>query len=379
MKPTRSPAGFRPGLRKALAVALTCLLAASAGMASTTPAVAAAGPRVYVASGDDLPAGHDLNDNARRYPEQLLEDHLKKVGWVVYNQAANGTSSSSYLTGGGLAKAYNMRPDLLTLQLGEQNATIVNLVDSCFDKVKDHDFSGATSCASQILGNSGLWTNLKGNYTTILQQTRIMAAQRPALVIAVLNYPNPYPSASSATANVPQLCVPLVDTAITCTTRWAQFPIALTMIDKVFKKLNDTLTEALAPFQAGPNGSRWVYVDVYTPFTDHCMKMDVSIKTTVNHGQYTDQHNSQKDFGCSDPWFIEGSQGTKTPDYLEPAAAGVLVSKSQTTSGMGVWVDADGQQCIADAIWEADTIDPGTTPLKWKLGYGEAADSDICQ
>ncbi len=34
--------------------------------------------------------------------------------------------------------------------------------------------------------------------------------------------------------------------------------------------------------------------------------------------------------------------------------------------------NADGHQCIADAIWEADTIDPGTTPLKWKLGYGEA-------
>ena len=27
----------------------------------------------------------------------------------------------------------------------------------------------------------------------------------------------------------------------------------------------------------------------------------------------------------------------------------------------------------------ADTIDPGTTPLKWKLGYGEAPNSNICQ
>jgi hypothetical protein len=46
---------------------------------------------------------------------------------------------------------------------------------------------------------------------------------------------------------------------------------------------------------------------------------------------------------------------------------------------MGVYPNADGHQCIADAIWEADTIDPGTTPLKWKLGYGEAANSSICQ
>ena len=28
---------------------------------------------------------------------------------------------------------------------------------------------------------------------------------------------------------------------------------------------------------------------------------------------------------------------------------------------------------------EADTIDPGTTPLKWKLGYGEASKTDYCQ
>ena len=97
------------------------------------------------------------------------------------------------------------------------------------------------SCIQQILGNSSLWTNLRSNYTTILQQTRVMASQRPGLVIAVINYPNPYPSATSATTNVPLLCVPLIDTAITCTTRWAQFPPALVTIDQVFQKMNNTL------------------------------------------------------------------------------------------------------------------------------------------
>jgi hypothetical protein len=46
---------------------------------------------------------------------------------------------------------------------------------------------------------------------------------------------------------------------------------------------------------------------------------------------------------------------------------------------MGVYPNSDGQKCIDDSIWEADTIDPGTTPLKWKLGYGEASNSNICQ
>ena len=78
-------------------------------------------------------------------------------------------------------------------------------------------------------------------------------------------------------------------------------------------------------------------------------------------------------------WYTEGSTGTKIPDYLDPAVDGVLTEKSQTTKGMGVYPDSDGQNCIDQAIWEADTIDPGTTPLKWKLGYGEQSNSDICQ
>jgi hypothetical protein len=57
----------------------------------------------------------------------------------------------------------------------------------------------------------------------------------------------------------------------------------------------------------------------------------------------------------------------------------VLTRKSQTTKGMGVYPNADGHKCIADVIWEADTIHPGTTPLKWLLNYGEPSNEDICQ
>ena len=99
------------------------------------PAVAqaAAGCRIYVAAGDDIPAGHDLNDDSSRYPEKLLGDHLKSPGWCVYNQGQNGQTSSAFISGGGLSKAYNMRPDLLTIQLGEQNTPMVNVITSCFD------------------------------------------------------------------------------------------------------------------------------------------------------------------------------------------------------------------------------------------------------
>jgi hypothetical protein len=353
-------------------------------------AEAAAGCRIFVAAGDDIPAGHDLNDDAKRYPEQLLEDHLISPGWCLYNQGKNGQTSSAFITGGGMANAYNMRPDLLTIQLGEQNSTIVNLITSCFDKIKDHDFSGGNACAAQILANQSLFDSLRNNFTSILQTTRIMASQRPQLVIGVVNYANPYPQAGDVVAKFTELCTNVIDAMISCLARWAQLPPALVTIDQVFQKLNKTVKDAMGPFQQGPNGWRWVYVDIYPKFKGHEMKMEVTLKLEeVCHlcgttDSYTDNHEGTKNIGTDKPWWIEGSDGTKLPEYLfipgpliNPPV--VIIRVSQKTVGMGVWVNGDGQQCIADAIWEADTIYPGTTPLKWLLNYGEASNSDICQ
>jgi hypothetical protein len=375
--------GRRPAVEAVVAVLVLAGLALLLASAAAAPASALAGCRIYVASGDDIANGHDLNDNSKRYPEKLLADHIKSPGWCLYNQAKNGQTSSSYISGGGMSSAYNMRPDLLTIQLGEQNSSVVDLITSCFDKVKSHDFTGANTCAAAILGNTSLWSSLTNNFTTILQTTRIMQAQRPQLVVAVLNYPNPYPHADTATAKIAELCTPLIDTIPTCTVRWAQLPPALITIDQTFQKLNTTLKNALAPFQQGPSGNRWVYVDDYPLLKDHCMKMEVTIKTQVEHPEedgVVHEHDSPAvNFGCDTPWFTAGSDGTDTPNYLDPAAIGILIQKSQTTSGMGVYPNSDGQKCIDDSTWEADTIDPGTTPLKWKLGYGEASNSNICQ
>jgi hypothetical protein len=350
---------------------------------SDHPAAYAAGCRIYVAAGDHYPAGHELNDDSKRFPERLVADHIQSPGWCLFNIAKNETSSSSYITGGQRSQAWNYRPDFVTVMLGEENPTIVNLVTSCFDKIKDHDFTGGNACAATILANGTLWSNLKSNYITILSDYRLMMSGRPHLVVGVLGYPNPYPKELDATAAIPQLCVPLIDTAPTCTARWAQLPPALVTIDQVFLKLNATIKEAMAPFVAGPNGYRFVYVDTYTKMRDHCMKMEVSFKTTVVHPPPvgTHQHDSPVaiNVGCSEPWYVAGSDGTAIPNYLDPPIAGVLTNKSQTTKGMGVHPNEEGHQCIADLIWEADTVHPGTTPLKWLLGYGEVANSDICQ
>src|SRR3954447_9349536 len=60
--------------------------------------------------------------------------------------------------------------------------------------------------------------------------------------------------------------------------RWAQLPPALVTIDQVFQKLNKALKDAMAPFQQGPSGNRFVYVAVYPKFKSHEMKIDVTLR-----------------------------------------------------------------------------------------------------
>jgi hypothetical protein len=335
----------------------------------------------YVATGDDVPAGHDVSES-ERFPNHLVDDHLKKWGvWCEYDVAKNGTTSVTEISGGQLAQTWNYRPDLITLTIGEQNTTIVNLITSCFDKVKDHDFAGANSCAAAILGNTTLFSNLNLNLTTILQQYRLILAGRPTLVVAVTGYPNPFPKASDVPLKIAELCVPLQDTIITCTIRWVQLAPALLLIDQVFQKLNTTISDAVKPFTIG-SGARILFVNTYDKMRDHCMKMEVEIKTTVEHPEEegaVHQHDSPKvNFGCSDPWFVAGDDGTAMPNYLDPATPGILTNKSQTTSGMGVYPNDSGHRCISDLIWELDTPEPGVTPLKWKLRVPESPDSNIC-
>jgi hypothetical protein len=374
----------RVGRRLALGALVSVALVGATAPGEFLPATAAqtfCGLR-YVASGDDIPAGHDVTES-ERYPYQLWEDHLKKWGqWCVFNLAKNGTTSSTLITGGQLAQTWNNRPDLITLTVGEQNPTIVNLVKSCFDKLKDHEFSAANACAAAILGNTSLFTQLHLNLTTTLQQYRMILAGRPHLVVAVTGYPNPYPNALEATAKIALLCTPLIDTVPTCVARWAQLPPALQVIDQVFVQLNATIANAVAPYTIG-SGGRIIFVNTYDKLRSHCMKMEVEIKTTVEHPEESGavhEHNSPKvNFGCSDPWFVAGDDGDAIPFYLYPAAIGVLVKATQTTSGMGVYPNESGHNCISDLIWEADTPEPGVTPLKWKLRVPEAPNSSICQ
>jgi hypothetical protein len=338
----------------------------------------------YVAGGDDIPAGQDISED-ERYPNKLRVDHLNQPApgaWCLFNTAANDATSSKYISDGQLATMWNMRPDFVTLTIGRQNTTIVDDIDSCFKKVRDHDFTEANVCFAMILANESAFTNLKNNLVTIFQGYRLSMYGRPQMIVAVTTVPNPYPQALSVTPKVVELCVPLIDTIPTCMIRWFQLPLALATADQVIQKLNKTIYDAYYPFFTGTQG-RFQLVDVYPKFKDHCMTMKVQIKTTVEHPEQNGavhEHNnmSEVNFGCDEEWFVEGDEGNKIPSYLDPAALGVLINKSQTTKGMGVRVNADGQKCIADLIWEWDTPEPGNTPLKWKLKFAEQPNSDIC-
>ena len=364
------------------AVALFLMIPAATGE-RLAPVLSAQGCGLrYVAAADDIPAGHDVSES-ERYPDHLMEDHLKKWGsWCEWDIAQNATTSATYISQGQLAQTWNYRPDLITLTVGEQNNTIVNLITSCFDNIKDHEFAQASACAAAILGNSSLWTSLNLNLTTIQQQYRVLMAGRPRLVVAITGYPNPYPKALEAGVKIAELCPPLIDTIVSCTLRWVQLPPALALIDQVFKKLNTTIQNAVSPFAIG-SGGRFVFVNTYDKLRDHCMKMEVEIKTTVEHPEESGavhDHNSptKVNFGCDEPWFVAGDDGTAIPFYLQPATIGVLINQSQTTSGMGVYPNDAGHKCISDLIWEADTLEPGVTPLKWKLSIPEAPNSNIC-
>ena len=52
-------------------------------------------------------------------------------------------------------------------------------------------------------------------------------AGRPQLMVAVTGYPEPVPEVARRRREIPQLCVPLIDTIPTCTIRWVQLPPAL--------------------------------------------------------------------------------------------------------------------------------------------------------
>jgi hypothetical protein len=312
---------------------------------------------------------------------------MAKYGWCVYDIAQNGTTSSGYNSGGQLATTWQRQPDFITLSVGEQNSTIVNLVNQCFNNVKSHDFASATSCATQISANAQLFTNLTNDLNSTLQQYRMIMAGRPGLVVAVLGFPDPYPQAGAVTADITELCTNTVDAITSCSTRWAQLPAALLALDTVVQKLNTTIQNAVSPFTIGSQG-RFVFVNPYDKFKSgsstshgHEMKIDVTLRLDqVCHlcgteGSYVDNHKSERNVGSGSPWFQAGSDGTDVPLYLQPPdqindPPVVIIQLSQTTSGMGVYPNDAGNKCISDLIWEA---------VKWKLNTGEPANSNICQ
>jgi hypothetical protein len=333
----------------------------------------------YVAGGDDVPAGNTIS-SSQTYPSHLLSDHLAKYGYCIFNTAQNGTTSSTYISGGQLATTWNRAPDFITLSVGEQDSSIIDAITSCFDDVKSHDFTSALTCASTIQGNTSAFTTLNGNLTTIMQQYKMIMAGRPSLVVAIVGYPNPFPQASDVTTAITELCQGTTDTILSCSTRWALLPPALTALDSVIQKLNTTIQNAVKPFNIGYQG-RFIFVNPYQKFLSHEMKMDVTLKLDqVCHlcgtdGTYFDNHSSEQNVGSSSPWFQAGSDGTDTPTYLQPPdqindPPVVLEQESQTTSGMGVYPNDSGNKCISDLVWEA---------VKWKLGIPEPANTNICQ
>ena len=335
----------------------------------------------YVAQGDNVPNGVDLNDADGDYPSKLLTDHLEKAPgpWCLYETAKKDATSATYISevNDGTSQqgsAWNLRPRLVTVQLGRHDDGIVKHVTDCLKDIKDHDFLDANTCALGVLANQQAWDELTDNLSEILGELKTQMDGNPDMVVAVLGYYNPYPKALTVTTKVPTFCAELVDTTATCIIRWVQLPPALITLDQVVKRLNTTVSEVVDHFTLAAQG-RFVFVNPYEKFKDHCTTMNVKIETKVYHPTNTvhDHNTSKTDFGCSTTWIkSDENKGTKTPFlYLTPAVSGVLTFAKQETTDMGINPNADGHTCISDLIWNA-------VKLKLEVPEPVVEDSEVC-
>lgn len=360
------------------AIALAVILVATGAFAvsKALPSSAENDPTCafrYVAAGDAVANGmeaesKDTASEEKRYSRQLLDEHIRPalLPGCEYNSSHDPTTTDTFVTDvvyEGLSQqgaVWERDPRLVTLTLGRQNDTIVDHVDKCFKQVKDHDFLDANACALAVFADANAWDKLSKDLDAILNTIRIQQDGAPSdLVIAVTGYFNPYPSATDVATKIPGFCASLVDTIPTCIARWVLLPPALVTLDQVVQKLNTTIKDVVDKFYTGSQG-RFFFVNPYDKFKDHCMKMNVEIKTTVYHPTNTvHDHNTQKtNFGCDTTWIgSDGDKGTKSPFlYLTPAATGVLIKATQTTEDMGIYPNEDGHDCMADLIWEATKV-----------------------
>lgn len=323
--------------------------------------------RYLAATGDAVPYGKDDNDNGNRddsimYPNVLLET-LKKTPsgsgpWCLRNFAADEATSKTYVTGSPAqqAQTWTLKPTLITVTLGRQNSGIVESITTCLDNIKHHNFIEANVCALAVYANSGAFTDLSKELSGILGKYQTLMSGNPKLVVAVTGYYNPYPHATSVATTVPTFCAELVDTIPTCIARWILLPPALVTLDQVVKKLNTTISAVVAKLAQG-NQNRFVFVNPYDQFNDHCMKMKVKIRTQVYHPpSTTDKHDAgETNFGCSDTYIgTDGKDvtaGFEPFTYLPPAIDGVLILADHDTKDLGVNPNKAGHECLAKLIW----------------------------
>ena len=315
----------------------------------------------YIAAGDHVPAGHEVS-TSERFPSQLREDHLAAFGYCSMNIAVERDHighlhqrrpavadmeppARPHHPDGGRGEHDHRQPDQLVLRQGQGprlhrgerlRATDPRqqLAVDVVDQQPDHDPAAvpADHVGPAPAGGRG---------------DRIF---------------EPVSRRARRDAQIVELCVPLIDNIAPCTIRWAQFPPALVTIDQVFKKLNTTIQNALKPFQQGPSANRYVFVDTYTKTRDHCMKMDVQMKTTVEHPELEGQVHHHDNFRRSaSAATIHGTSKARTdkdPQVPRPVDARRPDRQEPDDQGDGRPPGQGRRECVADLIWEADTIDP---------------------
>ena len=122
----------------------------------------------YVAGGDgvvhgdkDLDESKDFTDSDR-YSELLTKMLVDKhFPYCLFNTSRQSTTTDDYQDedrDDGFtqqSKAWDLRPTLITLQVGRENDSIKEHISTCLDQIKDHRFIEANACALAVLADIG--------------------------------------------------------------------------------------------------------------------------------------------------------------------------------------------------------------------------------
>jgi lysophospholipase L1-like esterase len=293
---------------------------------------------VYSATGDSYPNGADLAgpgdaDRSRAYPQlfaNILRERVSESSFLDYS--CSGATTSDYInasqcnhTEPQLDLALSHDPDLVTVTIGA-NDFLGRLHDECVLGTFARGAGWGRRCAANVLGDERAWNRLENRLKAIvasyLNQTNAQ--------IILTTYPFPGGLRCNRAAFAAVVPGPLA--AIGLWVDCLQFNRQVAPL--VHERLIDRLNGIIESIPSWSESTRVAVADIHGQFEGH-------------------------EYNSGDPWIASG-------EALRLQMGRRIIS---IPGPYGVHPNAEGQQCIANVIWEV---------AKAGLGSSEAPVPDPC-